>query len=198
MKLLIATHNPHKLREIRNILSFPGLELFDMNDFPDLPDVVEDGDTFRANAEKKASVLAVAARLWALADDSGLAVDALDGAPGVFSARYAGEPVDYGANNRKLLGELRNKTNRRARFHCAVALSDSQGRTSSIEATCEGRITTTPRGEQGFGYDPLFVPKGRLRTFAEMDEAEKNRISHRARALTLARDTWAAVFAEAG
>ena len=194
MKLLIATHNPHKRGEIREILSFPGLELLDMNDFPDLPEVEEDGDSFRANARKKAVTPALATGLWALADDSGLAVDALGGEPGVRSARYAGEPIDYEANNRKLLAELGNTTNRRARFHCAVALSMPGGRSAEVEAICEGRIATEPRGRGGFGYDPLFVPDGYNQTFAEMKSEVKNSISHRANALRLAKDTWAEVF----
>jgi len=194
MKLLIATHNPHKLREIREILSFPGLELLDMNDFPDLPEVEEEGDTFRANAREKAATLARATGLWALADDSGLAVDALGGDPGVRSARYAGEPVDYGANNSKLLAELGNTANRRARFHCAVALSMPGGRAAEVEATCEGWIGTRLRGRGGFGYDPLFIPAGYDQTFAEMGSEVKNSISHRANALKLARDAWAEVF----
>lgn len=190
MKLLIATHNLDKLREIRAIFALPGLDILDMHDIPDLPDVEEDGDTFRANAEKKAVTLARATGLRAMADDSGLCVDALDGAPGVLSARYAGEPADYEANNSKLLKALSGRRNRSARFHCAVALAEPDGDCRVVEATCEGRITEEPRGRRGFGYDPLFVPEGHQRTFAEMAPELKHRISHRAKAFKLASQAW--------
>lgn len=190
MKLLIATQNPKKLREIKAILNVPGLELLSAIDIPNAPDVIEDGLTFQENATKKAVTLATCTGLWALADDSGLEVDALGGAPGVHSARYAGEPMKYSANNRKLLGALLGETNRRARFRCVLALSDPQGQIRLVEGACEGTITTSPRGRKGFGYDPLFVPDGFAATFAEMDPEEKNRISHRARALERARQEW--------
>jgi XTP/dITP diphosphohydrolase len=190
MKLLIATRNSHKLQEIRQILAVPSLELVSMADFPSIPDVVEDGNTFEANATKKAVTLALATRLWTLADDSGLEVDALGGAPGVWSARYAGEPVNYAANNRKLLKALKNVVNRKARFRCAMALSDPKGQAQVVEGKCEGRIVEECRGAAGFGYDPLFVPDGYSVTFAEMDSEEKNRISHRAVALSLAVQAW--------
>lgn len=191
MKVLIATRNLHKLQEIRQILAVPSLELVSSDAFPALPEVVEDGDTFRANAAKKAVTLALATRLWTLADDSGLEVDALGGEPGVWSARYAGEPVDYAANNRKLLRALDHATNRQARFRCAIALSDPEGRFQVVEGTCEGHIIEECRGVQGFGYDPLFVPQDYDVTFAQMGSAVKNRISHRAVALRIAAQTWA-------
>jgi XTP/dITP diphosphohydrolase len=191
MKLLIASQNPKKLKEIREILDLPGLELVSALDLPGAPDIVEDGLTFEENAAKKALTMARASGLWALADDSGLEVDALNGAPGVHSARYAGEPMKYSANNRKLLTTLRGETNRRARFRCVLALASPQGEVRTVEGTCEGAIADGPRGRKGFGYDPLFVPEGHTVTFAEMDPAEKNRISHRGRALAAAQRAWA-------
>lgn len=193
-RLFIATRNKHKLAEIRAIFNVPTLELFDMNSIPGLPEVVENRDTFRGNAVKKATEMAKATGMWALADDSGLEVDVLDGEPGVRSARYAGEPADYGANNEKLLGELTGVTNRSARFCCAIALSDPEGDVRTVEAHCGGRIAGRPSGSNGFGYDPLFIPDGYTQTFAEMDESEKNRISHRANALKLAEKEWGRIF----
>jgi XTP/dITP diphosphohydrolase len=193
MKLLIATRNRHKLEEIRAILALHGVACVGLGEIPDAPEVVEDGDTFEANAIKKAASLARVTGLWTLADDSGLEVDALDGDPGVRSARYAGEPSDDGANNRKLLAALANHTNRRARFRCVIALADPGGHVRTVSGACPGVILTSPRGRAGFGYDPLFVPDGADRTFAELDAATKNRISHRARALQEAVTAWADV-----
>ena len=190
MKLVIATRNKHKLEEIRAIFSPHALELASALDFPDIPDVVEDGLTFEDNAIKKATTLARATGCWALADDSGLEVEALEGRPGVYSARYAGEPADYEANNRKLLAELQGQSNRRARFRCVVALADPSGKTRVVQGRCDGTIIDSPRGRAGFGYDPLFVPDGYSETFAEMSAELKNRISHRARALAEARKAW--------
>jgi len=190
MKLLIATRNNHKMGEIRQILAIPSLELIGMEAYRDIPEVIEDGDTFEANARKKAVTLAKATGLWTLADDSGLEVDALGGEPGVWSARYAGEPVDYAANNAKLLKALANTTRRAARFRCVIALSDPRGRARTVEGRCEGAIIHECRGKQGFGYDPLFVPDGFRETFAEMGSAEKNAISHRGKALQRAAEAW--------
>lgn len=190
MKLVVATRNKHKLEEIHAILAGLDVELHSALDFPEIPDVVEDGNTFEANAIKKAVTLARATGCWALADDSGLEVEALGNAPGVFSARYAGEPVSYPANNEKLLRELAGKTDRRARFRCAIALSDPQGHAETVEGRCEGHILETLRGTAGFGYDPLFVPEDYPQTFAEMPADLKNAISHRGRALHAAREKW--------
>jgi XTP/dITP diphosphohydrolase len=190
MKLVVATRNRHKLTEIRAILDVPGLELLSLLDFPSVPEVVEDGETFEANARKKAVEVAEATGLWAMADDSGLEVDALGGAPGVYSARYAGEPVSYPANNAKLLKNLRGVANRRARFRCVLALAAPAGEVRTVSGACEGKISDGNRGTNGFGYDPLFVPDGHDLTFAEMPDADKNRISHRARALARARAEW--------
>ena len=190
MKLVIATRNKHKLEEIRAIFSPDTLELASALDFPDIPDVVEDGLTFEDNAIKKALTLARATGCWALADDSGLEVEALDGRPGVYSARYAGEPADYEANNRKLLAELKGQSDRRARFRCVVALADPSGKSRVVQGRCDGTIIDRSRGRAGFGYDPLFVPDGYTETFAEMSAELKNRISHRARALAEAKQAW--------
>jgi len=190
MKLVIATRNRHKLEEIRVIFNLPGLELFSAFDFPDVPDVEETGSTFASNAEIKARSLAHGTGLWALADDSGLEVDALDGAPGIYSARFAGEPVSYSANNEKLMQLMQGKSNRRARFRCALALVSPDGELFSIEGSCEGTIIEELRGTEGFGYDPLFVPEGEMMTFAEMPAERKNQISHRARALAAASRAW--------
>ena len=190
MKLVIATRNAHKLEEIRDIFDFQSLEVLSAFDFPDIPDVVEDGDTFEANAIKKAVEIAKATGCWAMADDSGLEVDALGGAPGVYSARYAGEPCSYSNNNEKLLRELAGKSDRSARFRTVVALSDPDGNVRTQEGACPGIIIEELRGINGFGYDPLFVPNGYSETFAELDPQVKNRISHRARALQKAHDAW--------
>jgi len=190
MKLIIATRNAHKLEEIRAIFDFQGLEVLSAFDFPELPDVEEDRDTFEGNAIKKAVEIARATRCWALADDSGLEVDALGGAPGVYSARYAGEPCSYEANNEKLLRELSGKEDRSARFRTVVALSDPGGSTQTVEGECCGVIIKELRGTNGFGYDPLFIPDGYSETFAELDAETKNRISHRARALRKAYAAW--------
>lgn len=195
MKLLIATSNAHKLAEIRAILQVPHLDLIGIRDFGPLPTVEEDGDTFEANAILKAVALARVSGLWTLADDSGLEVDELGGEPGVRSARYAGEPSSDGANNRKLLSRLEGSSDRRARFHCAIALSDPSGGVRTVSGFCAGVLLRDERGNGGFGYDPLFIPDGFALTFAELEPAVKNRISHRARALVRAEREWAGFLA---
>ena len=196
MRVLVATRNRHKLEEIRQIFALPGLDLLAADELPGLPaDVEEDADTFEGNALKKARVLCAASGLWTLADDSGLEVAALDNAPGVYSARYAGEPCSYPANNAKLLRELGASEDRRARFRCAIALCAPDGREWTVDGSCPGRILHAARGANGFGYDPLFVPDGFDKTFAELDGATKNRISHRGRALGLAAEAWRCVLA---
>ncbi len=190
MELVVATRNPHKLREIRDILAGDALTVTGLDGLPGVPVVVEDGETFVANATKKARTVALALGCWALADDSGLVVDALDGAPGVRSARYAGEGASDAANNALLLVNLAARADRTARFQCAIALCDPAGEVETVEGVCRGRILTAPRGGSGFGYDPLFVPDGYDCTFAEIGPAEKHRISHRGRALAKARATW--------
>jgi XTP/dITP diphosphohydrolase len=204
--IVIATRNAHKVGEIRAILGGASQFLM-LNDFPDPPKVVEDAGTFDGNATKKAVELARwlavtfpptrhSSPLFVLADDSGLEVDALDGAPGVHSARFAapdsaksGNTSDAD-NNARLLQLLKDVPlkKRRARFHCVIALVaiDSQSTIRNpqlFDGACEGRIGFTPRGKNGFGYDPLFVPVGFDKSFAELDEDVKNRLSHRAKAL---------------
>jgi len=191
MKLLVATRNRHKLDEIRQILAFPKVELLAADDVSGLPEeVVEDAETFEGNALKKAREMCAASGLWTLADDSGLEVAALNNAPGVYSARYAGEPCSYPANNAKLLRELAGVTERRARFRCVIALCAPDGREWTVEGSCPGHIIQELRGEKGFGYDPLFVPDGYEQTFAELDGIVKNRISHRGAALKHAATAW--------
>lgn len=190
MKLLIASRNIHKIREIRAIFHLDSLEIIGADDLPDLPDVIEDGQTFQSNAIKKAVTLALSSKLWTLADDSGLEVDVLGGAPGVCSARYAGEHGNYAANNAKVLKELEGKTIRTARFCCVVALSSPSGRAQTVEGICRGRLIHEERGAHGFGYDPLFVPDDYSLTFSELVPSIKNQISHRARALKKAMELW--------
>lgn len=194
MRLLVATRNKHKLEEIRQIFALPGLVLLAADEVPGLPeDVVEDAETFEGNALKKARELCGASGLWTLADDSGLEVLALNNAPGVYSARYAGEPCSYPANNAKLVRELDGVTDRRARFRCVIALCAPDGREWTVEGSCPGRIIHEARGANGFGYDPLFVPDGFDKTFAELDGVTKNRISHRGEALKQAAMAWHAL-----
>jgi non-canonical purine NTP pyrophosphatase (RdgB/HAM1 family) len=180
-----ATHNPHKLREFKRILSGTGLSLRALSEFPPLPEVVEDGKTLEVNAAKKAEAISAALNLPALSDDSGLFVPALGGDPGVRSARYAGPSKDYTANNHKLLRRMAalHGRDRRAYFATAVAFSAPGFKTIIRVGKIWGTISAKPSGQNGFGYDPVFVPRGAVQTFAEMSAAAKNRISHRALAL---------------
>jgi len=182
MKIFVATHNAHKVREIGEILS--GWEVV-----PDDPEGVEENaPDFIGNALIK--VRAIAAKhkgAWCLADDSGLEVAALDGAPGVRSARYAGEPSNTPANNALLLKNLANIDDRTANFTCAIALVDPEGREHTVEGKCFGRIARELSGAAGFGYDPLFIPDGYEKSFADLTADEKNAISHRGRALASVR-----------
>ncbi len=178
--ILLASGNAHKLQEISQIL---GVTLRGLSEVPDAPDVVEDGDTFEANALKKGASLAIHTGSWALADDSGLEVDALHGAPGIYSARFAGEHGNDAANNALLLEKLKNVQNRRARFVCVLALCGPEGEAHTVRGVCEGRIAHAPSGESGFGYDPLFIPDGFDQSFAELGEEIKQTHSHRAKAL---------------
>lgn len=184
-ELLVATGNKGKMNEIRQILAGFVDRLYCLADFPEIPEVVEDGDTFEENAVKKARSAATATGMPAMADDSGLVVTALDGRPGVRSARYAGSDASDAENNRKLLHELAGlpECERTAFFCCAIALCFPDGTCSSFCGKIDGVIIDVPRGAGGFGYDPLFLVPKYGKTFAELDSALKNRISHRGRAL---------------
>ncbi len=183
--LVIGSRNTHKVAEIRQILAGLPFHVVSVSEYPDVPDVVEDGATFRDNALKKARETAAAVGQLTLADDSGLEVDALDGRPGVYSARYAGEPSTDSKNNAKLLTELTGVAaeQRTARFRCVMALVDPDGDETTVEGICHGCIGHELKGEHGFGYDPLFVVDGYDSTMAQLGPTVKNRISHRARAL---------------
>ena len=185
MKLLVATRNKHKLHEIREILAELDLDIVSSADIAGLPEIVEDAPTIRENAIKKAVESARFAGMLTLADDSGLEVDALNGAPGVHSARYAGAEASYFENNKKLMRELRAvpPEKRTARFRCVAAVADANGLVDAVEGISNGVIIETERGGCGFGYDPLFIPDGQVKTFAELTPEVKNRISHRAKAL---------------
>lgn len=185
LKLLIGTRNPRKKEELIELLRGLPLKLQGIEDYPGLPEVEEDGGTFQENAIKKATTLAKLTGEWVMAEDSGLEVDALDGAPGVHSARYAGEKATYEENNRKLLQAMEGipPERRTARFRCVVALASPQGLLFTVEGQCEGSIAREARGKQGFGYDPVFSLPNYNRTFAELGPAIKNQLSHRAQAL---------------
>lgn len=182
--ILIATTNRGKLREVRELLSGLPVRLATLAEHPGLPEAVEDADTFEENAKRKAVHYARLTGHWTLADDSGLAVDALNGSPGVRSARYAGPEADDAANNAKLITELAEvpPKKRTARFCCAVALAGPSGVLAEAFGTVEGTIIDQPRGSNGFGYDPHFYVPRHGMTTAEMDPQRKNRISHRGKA----------------
>lgn len=184
MDILIATNNAHKAEELAAILGqIDGVSIVTLRDIPErLPEPVEDGATLEENAYIKAREIHTATGLPVVADDTGLEVAALGGAPGVLSARYAGEDASYADNCRKLVESLEGAADRSARFRTVICYVDAQ-RTLFAEGSVDGTILPQMRGEGGFGYDPLFVPAGQKRTFAEMSPEEKNRISHRARAL---------------
>ncbi len=185
--LVVATGNPGKLREIREALQGLDYRILASADLPrPLPEVVEDGETLLQNAQKKARSAATAAGMLALSDDTGLEVDALDGRPGVYSARYAGEGCSYEDNNRKLLAELEGlgpKAPRGATFRTVMVLAEPGGREDWVAGSVRGEITHQFRGTQGFGYDPVFYLPEKRKTFAELDLNEKNRFSHRGQAL---------------
>jgi XTP/dITP diphosphohydrolase len=198
--LVLATRNEGKVRELTALLMPLGIQVVSLAAYPELPEIPEEGDTFEANALTKARTVAAHTGRLAMADDSGLEVEALNGAPGVHSARFSGEPRDdrrntvrwpcpHQRNNEKLLRLLEGVPweKRRARFRCVIALVTPEGTERVIEGTCEGFISCELRGTGGFGYDPLFYLPEFKQTFAELDLDTKNRISHRARALTAAR-----------
>jgi XTP/dITP diphosphohydrolase len=181
--LVLATQNRGKTLEIRALLKDFPIDIRNLDDFGPIPAIVEDGDTFEANAYKKAGLTARYLGYPALADDSGLVVEALDGAPGVYSARYAGEDADDQQRCLKLIDELGETKNRKAYFACVLSLAVPTGPALTYEGRCEGLITTTPMGSNGFGYDPIFLYPALNKTFAEMTMDEKSRVSHRGIAL---------------
>ncbi len=185
VRLALATGNRGKIREMRDLLAGLDIEVLARDDLEGWPALEEKGDTFEENAATKSLELSRWAGMPALADDSGLEVEALGGAPGVISARYAGAQGDDAANIARLLREMQGTPpeKRKARFVCVLVLASPGGQTLEIRETCEGAITTAPRGEGGFGYDPVFVPDGMERTMAELSLEEKNAVSHRGRAL---------------
>ena len=210
MKLVLATRNLGKVNELTAMLNtdqqHQNIQILSLQDFPDAPEVIEDGDTYQENAAKKATVIADYTGYRTLADDAGLEVDALGGAPGVHSKRWAGDDVTDAIRVQKLLEALEGLSNRNARFVAAIAIAEptstnssysgsnalQQSSTSSskrvqvVVGKCEGHIIHAPAGDSGFGYDPIFVPIGYEKTFAELGDAIKNRISHRSEALRLA------------
>ncbi len=192
MKLVLATRNLGKVKELTTMLDtankHQNIQILSLQDFPDAPEVIEDRDTYQENAAKKATVIADWTGHRTLADDAGLEVDALDGAPGVHSKRWAGEDATDAIRIQKLLEAIEGAASRKARFVAAIAIAEPNDSKSVkiVVGKCEGHITQTPAGESGFGYDPIFVPNGYEKTFAELGETIKNRISHRGEALRLA------------
>ncbi len=183
ISLVIATRNPGKTVEIKDLLQGYPVNIKNLDDFGPIPEVEEDGDTFDENAYKKASFTARVLGLPALADDSGLVVEALDGAPGVHSARFAGEGVSDERRCAKLLNAMEGKTDRRAAFECVISIAVPTGPALTYAARCKGRIADKPSGDNGFGYDPIFYFPPLNKTFAELSRKEKGRVSHRGKAL---------------
>lgn len=188
-RLLVSTRNAHKVGEIRAILG-SSFVVSDLTELPAMPEVEETGTTFEENATLKAVAASLAFDGWVIADDSGLEVDALNGAPGVFSARYAGPGASDADNNVLLLKNLEStpETNRSARFHCVIVLARAGRKLAAFHGSIEGTIISAHQGSGGFGYDPLFLPKGHSQTFGQLPAEVKNRLSHRARALAKLRD----------
>jgi len=186
-KILIATGNQHKLTEIRSILNPLQIQVIGADEVNGIPQVEEDAPTFAGNAAKKAIQVAIAKQQYTFADDSGLEVEVLNNQPGIHSARYAGTHGDDQANLQKLLQALQNQTNRKARFVCVIAVSTPKGELiGTARGEVYGKIIHAPQGDNGFGYDPIFIPDGYTQTFAQLDETEKNKISHRYNALKIA------------
>ena len=181
--IVLATRNEGKIKEFQEMLKDFPVEIKNLNDFGPIPEVEEDGETFDDNAYKKALFAAKVLGLPAIADDSGLVVEALAGAPGVKSARYAGEKATDQDNINKLLKELEGQSNRKAAFECVLSIAVPSGPALTYEGRCEGEITLQPQGDAGFGYDPVFYYPEYDKTFAEISGDEKNRVSHRGRAL---------------
>ncbi len=189
--LIVATHNSHKTGEMKKILGDLFPEITDLTSIPGLEPPVEDGDTFAENSAIKALAAShEQTHAFILADDSGLEVDALDGAPGIYSSRFSGENATDATNRSKLLIEMEEKTNRAARFRCVVTIAKGGNVLGVFNGTVEGRIAESMSGGGGFGYDPIFIPEGYEETFGELSEEIKNGMSHRARALEKFREWW--------
>jgi len=191
--LVLATRNEGKTREIRELLKDFPVEIKNLDDFGPIPPVEEDGMTFDDNAYKKASFAAKVLGLPALADDSGLEVDALDGAPGIRSARYAGPDATDGQNNERLLEKMTGINNRSAAFVCVISIAVPTGAALTYEGRCEGILAESPVGDSGFGYDPLFYYPALDKTFAQLSAEEKNRVSHRGKAFAELKEEFAKV-----
>ncbi len=186
--LVIATRNKGKTKEIKDLFKDFPVDIKDLDDFGPIPHLEEDGDTFDENAYKKASFAARILGMPTLADDSGLMVEALKGAPGVHSARYAGENSTDEQRYLKLLSEMEGRANRKAAFECVISIAVPTGPALTYEARCEGLIAEVPAGSNGFGYDPVFYYPPYKKTFAELTRQEKNRVSHRGKALAELKD----------
>lgn len=186
-KIVVATRNRGKARELEQLAKGLPVKFITLEDFEGVPDVIEDGHTFEENALKKARQIFLYTKVATLADDSGLCVDALDGRPGVLSARYAGSDVPDNIRYMKILEELKEtpQGSRTARFVCVLALVTGYSEEQLFRGECEGKITTDPRGSNGFGYDPVFLYEPTGLTFAQMDNVEKNAVSHRGKAMKL-------------
>ena len=182
-KFVLATHNPGKLKEMSDILARFGVEVVSPGDLGITVDVEETGTTFAENAMLKAKAICAAAKLPAIADDSGLCVDALNGGPGVYSARYGGEGLDDTGRYTLLLNNMRGQTTRAAHFTCSIACAFPNGDTLTAEGRCDGTIAFAPMGEGGFGYDPVFFVPEKAKTFGQLTAEEKSTISHRGKAL---------------
>ncbi len=189
MKIVLATHNRHKVEEIKSILSGLPFELLSLDNFPGVGEIIEDGETLEANSRKKARTVFQKTGLLSLADDTGLEVDSLGGRPGVYSARYSDENATYEQNNKKLLAELKDVPfeKRNAKFRCVISIM-GKGIDEIASGEISGRILNEARGNNGFGYDPLFQPDGYEISYAEMESELKNKLSHRAKALEKAKE----------
>ncbi len=185
IEVVIATRNAGKLKEIQAILAPLSLKILSLRDFPEVPEIIEDGQTFEENSLKKAVAVACRTGRIVIADDSGLSVDALQGRPGVFSSRYAGENATDAERYQKLLGEMSGipEEKREATFICIIAVASPKGKAEVVKGECRGKISLSPKGSHGFGYDPVFYFPEWGKTMAELEPEVKNRISHRARAL---------------
>jgi XTP/dITP diphosphohydrolase len=190
MDLVLATRNIHKAKEIRAYLDDLGYRILTLEDFPSIPEITEDGESYEENAMKKAVAVSESTGKMALADDTGLEVDTLQGQPGLFSARFAGEGVSYADNRKKLLSLMKDipPSRRTARFRCIMVLAMPGGETRTVEGVVEGSITLEEQGEEGFGYDPVFYLPELGKTMAQLTMAEKNRVSHRGIALEQIRE----------